>query len=149
VEFDKPPPPFLTLGRSTRVIFSTLPVRDFAVRLGRFVHRCALQITVIHCCRRDCRRRFYAPLFLIALWRRRLCCRCNEVVGRQDLLLRKRLIEWFIGPKVAKLDGRKRVGDGRKLQPHGARTLLLGLGRGRALDFTTLAALWAGPMRVP
>jgi hypothetical protein len=75
---------------------------------------------------------------------------CNEVVGgRQGLLLRKRFIAWVIGPKIAKLDGRKLVGDGRKWHPHGARTLLLDLGRGRALDFTTLAALWAGPMRVP
>jgi hypothetical protein len=64
----------------------------------------------------------------------------------QDLLLRKRLIEWFIGPKVAKLDVRYRVVDERSWQPHGGRTLLLDLGRGRALDFTTLAALWAGPM---
>jgi hypothetical protein len=63
---------------------------ELAVAFRRTATRSPVVLWVpqrLHC------RRFYAPLFLLALWRRRLCCRCNEVVGRQDLLLRKRLIE--------------------------------------------------------
>ncbi len=41
------------------------------------------------------------------------------------------------------------VGSGLTARAGGRCSLISDDGRGRALDFTTLAALWAGPMGVP